>query len=271
MNLEELKNVIFENAVERNLYHQSSIESMLLHLVSEVTEVYQTVKDGGLDDFIAENRRGNSLSKYTPELMLEDKFKKFFEDNIKDSFQDELADIIILTLSICAYYQVDIQNSVMQKVRYNRIRDKGVHDQKKVCSNEKVIIPDPQFERAIREKLNKLCGDIYKDDLEQIKVLDVDGLRIANLQGIEYFNDLEVLDCSRNPLKVINLSRNLKLKELYCSNNQLCSLNLFNNIHLKELYCQGNEKLDVIDLSNNVNLECVKYSGVITMKKGEGK
>lgn len=47
-----------------------------------------------------------------------------FKTYIKNSFEDELADIIIRTLDICGYLNIDIERSVLAKIKYNKTRDK---------------------------------------------------------------------------------------------------------------------------------------------------
>lgn len=78
------------------------------------------------------------------------------------------------------------------------------------------------------------------------------------MTGIEAFTNLEKLDVQNNNLWSIDISRNLKLRELVCGNNQLNSLDLKSNSALEELWCFNNQ-LNELDLSGNaalVILEC---------------
>ena len=54
----------------------------------------------------------------------EDIEKDAFDIYIKNSFEDELADVIIRTLDICGYLNIDIERSVLAKIKYNKTRDK---------------------------------------------------------------------------------------------------------------------------------------------------
>lgn len=95
------------------------------------------------------------------------------------------------------------------------------------------------------------------------------------LQGIEYFTELEELDCSACALSKIDTKRNRKLKRLYCnsnavkkldisknkklevlacSNNRITALELKSNTQLKELYCVGN-RIKRINVCNNKRLK----------------
>ena len=66
------------------------------------------------------------------------------------------------------------------------------------------------------------------------------------------------LDCSENPIKILDVSKNINLAHLSCRNNKL-GLDLSNNTNLKTLYCSDNN-LKILDLSNNsqlIKLSCV--------------
>lgn len=49
-------------------------------------------------------------------------FKEKFEQRVKDTFEDELADIIIRVLDLAAFKNVDIQAHIEAKMRYNALR-----------------------------------------------------------------------------------------------------------------------------------------------------
>lgn len=52
-------------------------------------------------------------------------FKETFEENIKDRFEDEIADTIIRCLDLCARHNIDIDFHVRMKMEYNKTR--GYH------------------------------------------------------------------------------------------------------------------------------------------------
>ena len=63
---------------------------------------------------------------------------------------------------------------------------------------------------------------------------------IASLQGIEFFTNLNVLNCNRNKLTSVNLSNNKQLEWLIIYRNQLTSLDMTSNTRLKYLRCWQN-------------------------------
>ena len=99
--------------------------------------------------------------------------------------------------------------------------------------------PDTQFRKFISDKYDKKNkGILSGEDLASITYMDVSVLGIkGNLKGIEYFYNLEILDCSSNDLTELNLSSNTNLKELYCSYNE----------HLHKLNTDGCSQLTKID------------------------
>jgi peptidoglycan/xylan/chitin deacetylase (PgdA/CDA1 family) len=82
---------------------------------------------------------------------------------------------------------------------------------------------DPNFERAVREKIsNPLEKWVPITELIHIKELDLSNRKIANLDGLQYFLNLEVLNLTNNDIKHSKLIEKLpKLKVLIMENNPL--------------------------------------------------
>ena len=72
-------------------------------------------------------------------------------------------------------------------------------------------------------------------------VIYVLGMGIKDLTGIEFFPELENLDCSENQLTQLDVSKNPKLKRLVCYENKLTSLDVSGNTSLTELHCYTNQ------------------------------
>ena len=129
--------------------------------------------------------------------------------------------------------------------------------------------PDDDFqlyvEYAFDTNRDGKLSDAERRAVKEIDISDCSeyklGLEYNNavsLKGIEYFPNLEKLDCSENSIEKLDVSKLKNLKELRCNNNLIRKLNVKNNSKLKLLYCAGN-KLKGIDLSKNVNL--IKFYG----------
>ena len=81
---------------------------------------------------------------------------------------------------------------------------------------------------------------------------------ITSLAGIEYFTDLETLDCMDNQLTTLDVTKLTSLKVLVCNDNQLTTLDVTKLTNLTTLICAGNQltALDVTKLTNLTDLEC---------------
>ena len=84
---------------------------------------------------------------------------------------------------------------------------------------------------------------------------------IKRLKGIEFFEDLEKLDCHGIGLTELNVGKNFKLEELDCSDNQLKESYPILSSGLKKLNCSNN-KLTYMNLGSlyGLNLEEVNCS-----------
>ncbi len=81
---------------------------------------------------------------------------------------------------------------------------------------------------------------------------------ITSLAGIEYFTDLETLDCMGNQLTTLDVTKLTSLMFLVCNDNQLTALDVTGLTSLKNLLCSGNQltTLDVTGLTSLTDLEC---------------
>jgi Leucine-rich repeat (LRR) protein len=111
------------------------------------------------------------------------------------------------------------------------------------CCKEspEIVVADPAFEAYCLSHFDK-NGDglIQKNEVKSVKSLDVRGLGICSLKGLEEFLSLEKLDCSRNQLARLYLSKNRELTTLYCAHNELPALDVSHNENLQVLDCSCN-------------------------------
>lgn len=80
---------------------------------------------------------------------------------------------------------------------------------------------------------------------------------ITSLAGIEYFTDLETLDCMDNQLTTLDVTKLTNLTDLECNDNQLVSLDVSTLEELKYLWCHGN-KMTALDITHNAYLGDLK-------------
>ena len=149
---------------------------------------------------------------------------------------------------------------------------------------QNVNIPDANFKAyLLGEPSINTNGDGEIQDREAYNFKGIMHLRetgISDLKGIEAFTALKGLDCSKNKITILNVTKNTALiglkckgnqlrsldvtkntglRELHCGGNQLTSLNLKKNKVLSNFYCQNNQ-LTYLDLKNNTGLTILSCS-----------
>ncbi|MBR6445769.1 MAG: leucine-rich repeat domain-containing protein [Prevotella sp.] len=117
-----------------------------------------------------------------------------------------------------------------------------------------VNFPDANFRAALVSELGINEGDVITDEMVAATTsLNVVGRSITDLTGIEHFTALTSLDCYRNLLTSLDVSKNTALTRLQCYGNQLTSLDVSKNTALTELNCYSN-LLTSLDVSKNTAL-----------------
>lgn len=121
--MNKLAKTIHENAVKHGFYDEKrEIGTLLMLCVSELSEALEADRQGkyaNLREF--EEWQGRFIPPSEKEI--NDKFKVDFEYFIKDSFQDEIADTIIRLLDLCGYLNIDIDEHIRLKMKYNEMRE----------------------------------------------------------------------------------------------------------------------------------------------------
>lgn len=114
--------------------------------------------------------------------------------------------------------------------------------------------PDNNFRAYLREQSYGEDGILSNAEIESIKEIDVAGLGISSLKGIECFTELTYLECAFNKLTELNLSKNTVLTFLDCLQNNISNLDVSCNTDLKNLSCSSNP-LTSLNVSKNLLLE----------------
>ena len=127
--------------------------------------------------------------------------------------------------------------------------------------------PDEIFRNWVLGQSYGQDGVLTDAEIAGITELLVRDKYISNLKGIEYFTEVTYLQCQRNNLTELDVSKNTKLTNLDCFNNQLTKLNVSGCVALAELSCSGNQ-LTTLDVSGCTGLtKMVCYGNYI---KGAG-
>jgi hypothetical protein len=133
--------------------------------------------------------------------------------------------------------------------------------------NAQIIdIPDANFKNALIENGVDTNGDgeISTSEAEAITSLSLVNRNMASLEGIEYFTNINYLNCTGNQLTSIDVSQLDQLFGLVCHNNMLSSINVDNNLLMNSLGC-ANNLIAVLNVDNNTMLTSLScYDNLIT-------
>lgn len=119
-NLNELAKEIHDNACEKGFWdNPKEIGTLLMLCVSELAEAMEADRK---ENFTEHTLKIAHSFAFTPYFQKED--CSLFENTIKDTFEDELADTIIRILDLCGRKNIDIEWHIEQKMKYNATREK---------------------------------------------------------------------------------------------------------------------------------------------------
>ena len=116
--LNELSQKIFQANKEKGFWNEKrNVGEMLMLVTTELAEAMESHRKGKFCQLETFN------DTYFDNLK-DAEFKQAFEKNIKDTFEDEMADALIRILDMCGGLEIDIEKHVELKLRYNSLRPK---------------------------------------------------------------------------------------------------------------------------------------------------
>lgn len=116
--LNEASQKIHEANKEKGFYDKPrEIGTLLMLVVSELSEALEADRKSIHANFSAYQEKLES----EPDRA-ELKQPYLFQEFIKDSFEDEIADAMIRLFDLCGYLNIDIENHIKLKLQYNKNR-----------------------------------------------------------------------------------------------------------------------------------------------------
>lgn len=125
--INELAKKVHQNAKDKGFYSgEKNIGEMLCLIHSEVSEALEADrKDKYYSNCNKKEKwfiKGMANKDYGHTFNDDSFFKVEFQNRVKDTFEDELADIIIRVMDLAAYKGVDLEAHIKAKMRYNSFR-----------------------------------------------------------------------------------------------------------------------------------------------------
>ena len=154
------------------------------------------------------------------------------------------------------------------------------NDENEAIALDETNFPDDEFRFYFSAYDSDSSGYLEPNEIEGITSIDISGLVVKNVSGINYFwnlrylycqnnylssldvsncSHLKVLSCGYGQIEELNISGCSELEYLDCSSNNLNSLNISNNPHLTTLDCSDNQ-LSELDVSNNIDIDTLTCS-----------
>lgn len=117
--LDNLRDIIHQNAVNKGFWENPmSIKQAWLLIDTEIGESYEAYR---CNRILASNNKGIMAWHFVSEKFISESYdtkgkNRVFEERVKDTFEDEIADVVIRILDFCGYYK-DYIGSIDEYVR----------------------------------------------------------------------------------------------------------------------------------------------------------
>lgn len=128
--INEQSKQVLQNAIEKGFYEDGKATNIgerlaLIHSeVSEALEADRKNRKADLEYFIKREKEIIDSYKGVMSSLDNTDFKNLFTQKIKDTFEDEMADVCIRVFDTCAFLKIDLEKHIELKMRFNSLREK---------------------------------------------------------------------------------------------------------------------------------------------------
>lgn len=115
-------NLINKNAIEKGFWDEKpNYAEKLMLIVSEISEALEALRNNNFTDARQDMFFLNDVKKGKIKIG-DNLFMHYFENNMKDTFEDELADAVIRIIDLAKHMDIDLTRQVILKHYYNTNR-----------------------------------------------------------------------------------------------------------------------------------------------------
>ena len=118
-------------------------------------------------------------------------------------------------------------------------KDAPDSDAQATIAIDEAHFPDAKFRKFVKDYDTNRDGSLSSKEIENVYDIDCHAMGIKSLKGVEYFSNLNYLDCDENELTELNVSKLQKLTTLYCGGNKFEKLDFSKNPNLMFITCWG--------------------------------
>lgn len=153
---------------------------------------------------------------------------------------------------------VAIQNNIYSNSTKNeKIEYDSKLEQARINEDNTIYFPDSNLEKAIKASL-KIDHKITQEEAKKVTELYMENCNIKNIEGIEFFTNLKVLNIMKNKIKDISNIRELtNLERLFIGNNVVKDISAISNLKKLEVLNIGYN--EITDISPIKDLEYIDY------------
>lgn len=116
--------------------------------------------------------------------------------------------------------------------------ENGIAVQSAGVAIDNTNFPDANFRTVVENFDTNKDSSLSDTEIAAVEAIDCFEKGISDLTGISHFTALKKLNCSKNQLTKLDVSKNTALTILDCDNNQLTSLDL--KEYIEQFFCDGN-------------------------------
>lgn len=111
-------------------FEKENIPTLMMLVVTELSEAVEADRKNRHADLSKFNMEFPLYGQYEkenyfkglPSAELREAYRETFERNIKDTFEDEIADAFLRLMHLCGAYGIDIEKHIRMKAEYNKLR-----------------------------------------------------------------------------------------------------------------------------------------------------